>query len=34
MNAIGEVVNLISNLKYDNELVYQLDIIKATIALI
>ena len=34
MNAIGEVVNLIGNLKYDNELVYQLDVIKATIALV
>ena len=33
-NATGSIVNLSGNLKYDNELVYQLDVIKATIALI
>ena len=34
MQAIKDVENIINKQKYENDLVYQLDIIKATVALI
>ena len=34
LNSVDQVRNLINNKKYENDLVYQLDIIKATVNLV